>query len=193
MQCAVKILKKSKVLKNESRVQNLQHELEVLESICHPYIAHTYELLYDERNYYVVMELVRTGDLQSYLAKRNFQSSRLTENEVRKLAKQLFCAVAYLHENHIVHRDIKLKNILINSKNGVDPTIKLTDFGFATFCDQQSKLRKSVGSRNFLAPELMQKQSYDAKIDVWGASVVIYVLLTGNLPYPGNSISQIRK
>ena len=72
MQCAVKILKKSKVLSSESRAENLQSELEVLESICHPHLAHTYELLYDDRNYYVVMELVRTGDLSKYLQKRNF-------------------------------------------------------------------------------------------------------------------------
>lgn len=89
----------------------------MLESIVHPNITHIYELLHDEDNFYIVQEIVRTGDLFKFLDMRNRGKGRLNEEEVRVLAKQLFAALNYMHTDRIVHRDIKLENILIDSRN----------------------------------------------------------------------------
>mgnify|MGYP003328626391 CR=1 FL=1 len=141
----------------------------------HPHIAHIYELLHDDDNFYIVQEIVRTGDLFKFLDLRNRTKGRLTENEVRILSKQLFAALDYMHKQNIVHRDIKLENILIDSRNdGI--LVKLTDFGFSTFKPQGGKLNKGVGSRYYIAPEILKKHSYDEKIDVWSATVVVYIL-----------------
>lgn len=128
----------------------------MLEHIVHPNITHVYELLHDEQNFYIVQEIVRTGDLFKFLDMRNKGKGRLNEDEVRLLAKQLFAALDYLHSESIVHRDIKLENILVDSRNdGI--LVKLTDYGFATFMEPDEKLTKGVGSRYYIAPEILKK------------------------------------
>lgn len=81
-----------------------------------------------------MQEIVRTGDLFKFLDLRNKGKGRLNEEEVSILAKQLFAALTYMHTERIVHRDIKLENILIDSRND-QILLKLTDFGFATFIE----------------------------------------------------------
>ena len=109
------------------------NELLVLESTVHQGIAHIYELLHDEENFYIVQEIVRTGDLFKFLDMRNKTKGRLTEYEVSILTKQLFSALSYMHQHNIVHRDIKLENILVNYDcvSLKITELKLTDFGLA--------------------------------------------------------------
>lgn len=95
-----------------------------------------------------------------------------------------------MHQDRIVHRDIKLENILIDSRND-GMYLKLTDFGFATFIEEGCMLTKGVGSRYYIAPEILQKHDYDFKIDVWSATIVIYILLCGDMPYPGNNVKEV--
>ena len=121
---------------------------------------------------------------------RNRGKGRLTEQEVSFIAKQLFTSLHYMHQERIVHRDIKLENILIDSRND-GMYLKLTDFGFATFIQPGEMLSKGVGSRYYIAPEILQKQDYDFKIDVWSATIVIYILLCGDMPYPGNNVKEV--
>lgn len=130
--------------------------MQVLESIVHPNLTHIYELLHDDQNIYIVQEIVSTGDLFRYLESRNAGKGRMTEHEVSILAKQLFTALHYLHEENIVHRDVKLENILIDSHDD-QIRVKLTDFGFATYKESDELLFKGVGSRYYLAPEILKK------------------------------------
>ena len=112
------------------------NELLVLQTIAHGNLTHIYELLHDDTNFYIVQEIVRTGDLFKFLDMRNKGKGRLTEQEVSFLAKQLFTALHDMHCQNIVHRDIKLENILIDSRND-GMYLKLTDFGFATFIEPE--------------------------------------------------------
>jgi calcium-dependent protein kinase len=83
-----------------------------------------------------------------------------------------------------------LENILIDSRNdGI--LVKLTDFGFSTFKPSTGKLNKGVGSRYYIAPEILKKHAYDEKIDVWSATVVVYILLIGDMPYPGKNVKEV--
>jgi len=102
-------------------------------------------------------------------------------------------SLVYLEKNKIVHRDIKFENILVdydpvncnNLLKGKAPTVYLTDFGFANHLDTDGKLTKKLGSRYYVAPEILFKNGYGSKVDVWSTTMVILGLLVGELPYKG--------
>lgn len=94
----------------------------------------------------------------------------------------------YLHTHDIVHRDIKPENILISNIDNLE--IKLTDFGFATYHSQQT-LKDVLGSPMYMAPEIVNREKYDAKVDCWSAGVVTYVLLTGMTPFTGKTKEEV--
>lgn len=118
----------------------MEGELEVLEELSHPNIMVIYELLEDEKFYFIISEFVRGGELFNFVVERSKDKKEgaLTESEVQKISIQLFKALNYMHKNKIVHRDIKPENILIDG--GSEINIKLTDFGFATYFNEGSKL-----------------------------------------------------
>jgi len=96
--------------------------------------------------------------------------------------------MAYLHSLKIIHRDIKLSNILIDDKT---LTIKLIDFGFAQVMPKRGYLNQKLGSTKYMAPEVLLKNRYDTKVDVWSATVTIYTLVTGKVPFKGENSDQM--
>lgn len=120
----------------------------------------------------------------------------MPESEVRHVAWQLYSSIDYLHQRKVAHRDIKLENILIESLNssGNKLEIKLTDFGCADFFSEEDGLMGGqVGSNNCMAPEMLQNQRYDCKVDIWSLSVVIYILLSGEMPFYGKDLKELHK
>lgn len=103
-------------------------------------IMRIYELLHDDKNYYVVSEYLRGGQLFETLVKKLKEGSSMTEADVQKITKQLYLALNYMHEKGIMHRDIKPENILLESKK--DFNIKLADFGFAAFFQHSTDAKK---------------------------------------------------
>ena len=95
----------------------------------HPNILKVFELLHDDKYYFIVSEYMKYGELYDFIVKKG----SIAENEVKHIVKQLFMAINYLHQQNIVHRDIKPENILISNKDQME--IKLTDFGFACFTE----------------------------------------------------------
>ena len=132
----------------------------------------------------LVLEYVSGGELFDYV-NDHFENS--TEEESKYIFLQLVKILEYLHENGIVHRDLKLENILIvssdQSPNG--SIIKLTDFGLAKFIDKSSPtLTTRCGSEEYAAPELISGKPYDGrKTDIWSLGVILYTLLVGYLPF----------
>merc|ERR1719263_1017641 len=96
-----------------------------------------------------------------------------------------------MHKKNIVHRDIKPENILIDDIENLD--IKITDFGFATFFDTSKKLDEVLGSPIYMPPEIVKKQLYDSKVDIWSAGVVVFILLTGTPPFVAESKEEVFK
>ena len=94
----------------------------------------------------------------------------------------------------MVHRDIKLENILVHSmkRNHTDLKIKITDFGLATFLKDGQELSGVSGSLNYMAPEVINSQNYSVKIDIWSATVAIFVLLSGEMPFYGSNEIEVR-
>lgn len=113
----------------------MKQEFLVLEGTTHPYVMRIYELLEDDDFYFIVSEYIRHGELYEFIQRRsNSAQGPLTEFEVKEIVNQIFSALNYMHQNKFVHRDIKPENILVENEDKL--SIKLTDFGFATYYDR---------------------------------------------------------
>ena len=94
-----------------------------------------------------------------------------------------------MHSNSIVHRDIKPENILIEDIK--DLTIKITDFGFATYFNEVDQLSEVLGSPLYMPPEIIQNKQYDSAVDVWSAGIVVYIMLSGKPPFFGTTKDEV--
>jgi serine/threonine-protein kinase ULK/ATG1 len=177
---AVKRIDLAKVKKSK----RLRAELEIMRSLTHPNIVHMLDVHSAEPHYvYLVLEYCQGGDL-SHLLKRRHRTG-LGESEALDYFGQLVEAVKYRREVHgIVDRDIKPQNILLTS----DGRIKLTDFGFSRVLAADAMAETVCGSPLYMAPEILAKQVYSDKSDLWSLGAVLYELLVGTPPYRADNI-----
>ena len=153
-----------------------------------------YELLEDDKFYFIVSEFIKFGELYDYVVKRSDSNlGPMTENEVKIVARQLLYALNYMHKRNIAHRDIKPENVLIDSIDGDGLTIKITDFGFASYFNNVDKLDEVLGSPLYMPPEIIHGQKYDSNVDVWSACIVIYIMMCGKPPFFGLDKEEVYK
>jgi serine/threonine protein kinase len=132
------------------------------------------------------MEYICAGDLFSYIKKR----SKLTETVAKFIFKQIVLAIQYIHRNNIVHRDIKLDNILID----LDNNVKICDFGVSKIIKKGDILFDQCGTPTYIAPEILKNKGYDGfPVDIWSAGVVLYAMLNGNVPFKGGDLNELHK
>ncbi|KAL0266405.1 UNVERIFIED_CONTAM: hypothetical protein PYX00_008954 [Menopon gallinae] len=167
----------------QSRLQQLQREINILKSVHHDHIIHLEQLFETPNKYFLVMERCN-GELYDVFIKEK----HLSEEETRIVVRRLADAVAYLHKSDIVHRDIKLENILMGT-NPEDPNdhlyIKLTDFGLSAVKSNgmENMLNDCCGSLQYMAPEIIESRPYSQQCDVWSIGVLDYLLLCGLWPF----------
>mmetsp|Transcript_44023 Transcript_44023/g.65288 ORF Transcript_44023/g.65288 Transcript_44023/m.65288 type:complete len:1102 (-) Transcript_44023:68-3373(-) len=144
-----------------------------------PHIVKLYEEYYISSECFLVMELMRGGELfDRIIEKRTF-----TEKEARDVTVCMLEALQYMHQKRVVHRDLKPENLLLPSKRD-DTNIKLADFGFAKRIPSQNGCRTLCGTPGYLAPEILERwPSYDTKCDLWSVGVILFLLLGGYLPF----------
>lgn len=152
-------------------------ELSVMQMIDHHSMPKVYELIEDDRNFYIVSEL-----LAEDLAHRLIRRKRMTEKDAATIFSQILMALNYMHSQKIVHRDIKLENVLMSSVEPDNLDIKVTDFGFAASYKDQS-LDDILGSPLYMAPEIIRNEKYDDKVDIWAGGVLLHILLVGKPPF----------
>ncbi|TMS36495.1 hypothetical protein L596_003645 [Steinernema carpocapsae] len=189
---AIKVVDKSSLSDDNSR--KLQSELRVLQAVHHTHIIKLYEIIETDRHVFLVTEFARNGELYDFLIRRG----RLDEDDARLFFQQISSAIMYCHAKRIVHRDIKTENILLNRNNEVKLNGKIDlfylDFGFSVFQQPNEKLSTWCGSPPYAAPELLIGKEYDGfKADVWSLGVVLYILVTGGFPFPGRSMTKLKK
>ena len=185
---AMKIIKKYLIKDSREKIDNNGlREIQILKELDHPNILKIIEYYKDEKNYYIITELLNGGDLSDFIMK----FKKCNERIVASIMKQLLSALNYLHFNGIVHRDIKLENIMIHKKNekidDIDSfEIKLIDFGESIYFKENEYLSDTVGSPYYVSPEVLNK-NYNEKCDIWSSGVVLYIMLTGRFPFFGNT------
>ena len=149
----------------------------------HPNIVALIDLFENSDYYYIVLEYMQGKDLFDYIQFRNF---KITENRVKELAYQCGVAIKYLHSYGIVHRDLKLENVMMsdNTEAGVP---KLVDFGLAKMIGPNEKADEPFGTLGYVAPEVLKKEPYSTSCDLWSYGCIIYALLSGSLPFDHES------
>lgn len=183
---AVKIIRKFPLNADQLNPDYGLTEMAILRQLDHPNIIKTYEIFEDKNCFYLPLEYCEGGNLQSKLQNRK----TLPESLVAEIIYQLLLTIAYIHEKNIVHKDIKLENILLESDKGWN--IKLADFGNAAHLERNALLNDNFFTPEYTAPEAL-KGPYREKIDIWSCGIILYILITGDQPYNKKSSSAIRK
>ncbi|XP_013587899.1 PREDICTED: CBL-interacting serine/threonine-protein kinase 17-like isoform X1 [Brassica oleracea var. oleracea] len=175
---AVKIIDKSSIKRLNVSFQ-IKREIRTLKVLKHPNIVRLNEVLASKTKIYMVLECVTGGDLFDRIVSRG----KLSETEGRTLFQQLIDGVSYCHNKGVFHRDLKLENVLLDAKGH----IKITDFGLSALPQhfrEDGLLHTTCGSPNYVAPEVLANKGYDgAASDIWSCGVILYVILTGCLPF----------
>lgn len=181
---AIKIVDKNRL--DEENLLKIEREIHILKSLDHPHIIKLYEIIKTDQYIYLVTEYAGHGEVFEML----MEKGRIGETEARRLFQQTTAAVAYCHSHGIVHRDLKAENLLLDKHNDV----KLIDFGFSNFQSPRTLLSTWCGSPPYAAPELLLGKEYDGtKADAWSLGVVLYILVTGGFPFPGDSIDKLKR
>ena len=171
----------AKLLKN-----NIKREFHLMKKLNHPNIVKLHKVIIDNKydNIYLILDYYKHGDLAHFLNKRP-----LKEMFAQKYMAQLASGLGYLLENKIIHRDLKPQNILISDIY----TIKIADFGFARYFDNDNMIQTMCGSPMYMAPEITNKKQYNIKSDLWSVGVILYEMLFGCTPYKAKNIVQLIK
>uniref|UniRef100_A0A8C7MZB2 Serine/threonine-protein kinase DCLK2 n=1 Tax=Oncorhynchus kisutch TaxID=8019 RepID=A0A8C7MZB2_ONCKI len=174
---ALKIINKGKCRGKEHMIQN---EVSILRRVKHPNIVLLIEEMDTYSELYLVMELVKGGDLFDAIT----SSSKYTERDASGMLYNLASAIKYLHSLNIVHRDIKPENLLVYEHQDGSKSLKLGDFGLASLVD--GLLYLVCGTPTYVAPEIIAETGYGLKVDIWAAGVITYILLCGFPPFSGS-------
>ena len=174
-----------KNLKKKNGKQKIKNEIEMLSRLRHPFISQILDSFETETHIFIVMEYI-CGDLLGFIRKRG----KLSETVSKIIFKQLIEGLKYIHHKKIVHRDIKLDNILIDLTN----TIKICDFGVSRKISGDEIMNEHCGTPAYIAPEIFENQGYSGfKCDIWSAGVTLYYILGGIQPFRASSIKDLEK
>jgi tRNA A-37 threonylcarbamoyl transferase component Bud32 len=181
---AVKIISKEP-LDNRSATR-LRREISILQICHHENIVALKDIYETFDNFFIVTEYVQGGSLFSWIKTRGF---RVDEETAKLIIFSIAKAVQYLHSLGIVHRDIKLENILLDTSSDVKP--KIIDFGLSCMLGPGQFSQEAVGTLKYASPELISRIPYRETPDVWGIGVILYILLTGKIPFYGENDQEI--
>ena len=177
---AIKILKEE-YLGNQDFMRRFKNESKAIAMLDHPNIVKVFSVSFGDRMQYIVMEYIDGISLKEYMDRQE----TVNQKEAIHFTVQILKALQHAHENGIIHRDIKPQNIMLLQ----DGTIKVTDFGIARFSDSQTRTMtdKAIGSVHYIAPEQARGDLTDGKTDVYSVGVMLYELITGQLPFEADN------
>ena len=172
--------KKNIITKNNENMKKIMYETNLMQKLNHPNITKILEMFEDEKYILIIMEYINGGNLFSFVKKRR----KLSEKISKFLFKQIILGIKHIHSQNIVHRDIKLENILIDLNNN----IKICDFGIGRILiNPDTELHDKCGTPMYMAPEILlstKENGYTGfPVDIWSAGIALYIMLSGNLPF----------
>ncbi|EGR32514.1 protein kinase domain protein [Ichthyophthirius multifiliis] len=152
-----------------------------MKMLKHKNIVQLYDVIKTENNLYMIVEYCNQGNLQKYI----YNNSQLKEHDLFNIMFQIMEGFQCLHNNNIVHRDLKLLNVLLN-----DQSVKIADFGFSKVIEtgmEEPILVSFVGTPLYMSPQVLQQQSYSSKTDIWSLGILYYEILYKRTPWEGKN------
>lgn len=166
-----------------------RREIEVLKMCQHSNIIKLIDLFESSENYFIVLEFMAGKDLFDYIAKRDFM---LQEERAKAIIFQIMLGVNYLHSYGIVHRDLKLENIMMSDQRET-ALPKIVDFGLSKIIGPNETATEPFGTLGYVAPEVLMKQPYTFSCDIWSMGCILYALLSGSLPFDHNDQKELMR
>ncbi len=176
---AVKLLK-SEFRGNEEFIRRFNIESQAAASLSHPNIVSIYDVGQSDERQYIVMEFIEGKTLKEYIAEKK---GNIYWKEATDIAMQICSALEHAHSKHIIHRDIKPQNIMVNTEG----VIKVMDFGIARAANNGTMTMEAMGSAHYLSPEQARGGYTDQRSDIYSFGVLLYELFTGKLPFDGET------
>mmetsp|Transcript_42022 Transcript_42022/g.99617 ORF Transcript_42022/g.99617 Transcript_42022/m.99617 type:complete len:329 (-) Transcript_42022:90-1076(-) len=184
---AIKVVDRSRYAIGDN---SLEHEIQVLCKVDHPNCVKLYDVYYTVKSVYLVMELLTGGEL----LERVSEKGNLSEAETAKLVQQILRGVQYLHSQGIVHRDLKLENIIL-ADNQAGSVVKIADFGLSRLLEPTTLLQTLCGSPQYVAPEVLAVgdtiNEYTPAVDMWSVGVILFMLLSGYSPFDDDNVEAL--
>jgi len=182
---AIKTIEKS-YMKDEFSRKKVFREVYILKKIRHANVIRLLEVFESSKHLLIVMEYAACGDLLQYVKKHK----RLSETEARTIFKQVVYGIGHIHSRSVLHRDIKLDNILLDSDHGV----KICDFGVSKILDKTLTIKEQCGTPAYIAPEIISDQGYKGyTADHWSLGVLLYAMLNGTVPFKASNMKDLHK
>lgn len=187
MNVALKILDKSQM---SSSYEGLKTEIDILKVSKHPNVVQFLDYFENASYIFIVMELLRGGTLDDFMKKNNW---KITEDTAKNIVKQLIHGLYYLKQFGIIHRDLKLNNIMLKNADGEPLQVKIMDFGLSKILGPYEKAKESCGTLSYIAPEIIKRNAYNSQVDIWSLGVLIYYMMSKDLPFdlPNNNFKEI--
>ncbi|KAF8052232.1 hypothetical protein N665_1584s0005 [Sinapis alba] len=168
-------------------IEDVRREVKILKALTgHKNLVQFYDAFEDDENVYIVMELLKGGELLDKILQRG---GKYSEEDAKKVMAQILSVVAYCHLQGVVHRDLKPENFLFSTKDETSP-LKAIDFGLSDYVRPDERLNDIVGSAYYVAPEVLHR-TYGTEADMWSIGVIAYILLCGSRPFWARSESGI--
>ena len=174
---------------NQNEKPYFRREIEVMYKIHHPNVVKLFGHFEDNNYCYFIMEYIEKGNIYNLIPHDG--KKKLNTKIVASLIKDVISAVYYLHHMKpiIIHRDIKPENVLL----GEGLVSKLTDFGWSNYMQEDEKRKTVCGTPIYLAPEIIKEERHDEKVDIWCIGVLLFELITGNVPFQGNDLESLKE
>ena len=183
---AVKSIEKFRFTVKNSQTTNFHREFEVLRNLDHPNILRAFESFEDKSYFHLVTEYISGGQLIDYIISNRFFSEEMAAN----IMKQILSGINYCHSLNIIHRDLQPENLLLLSSSPL--TLKIIGFGNSSLFSSFASIDSRFSNISFSAPEVLTHNSFDPSSDSWSCGVILFLLLTGKLPFYGRSESELK-
>ncbi len=196
-------------IENTEAFKYLTNEINIMHNLNHPNIVKFIQVKKTKKHYYIVMEYCNGGELEKALEKYQLKYGKpFSEEIVQHLMRQIISAFKYMHANQIMHRDIKLENILVNFESEKDKndlnmlkaTVKIIDFGFACKIGKNALTYTTIGNPMNMSPLILKKLTshgkirqlgYDMKADIWSLGAICYQMLIGKAAFDADDIDEL--